>query len=149
MIQYDEKSIYIIGGVQNHLRTTKTWIVTNRFQKIKEGPSLNKARSNHGCAKMTFNGRTILVVAGGCGAWDSVDILDPIRNVWTSGWYLKFIIKLLKRELLLPLRSFLASFPLLRSVGGNEVRKLHRSCKTSRVLFFSQLFMRILRIYAE
>ena len=40
MIHYDEKSIYIIGGFQNCMRTNKTWIVdpTNWFQ-IKEGPS--------------------------------------------------------------------------------------------------------------
>ena len=57
MIRYDEKSIYIIGGLQNdsyndnydndddHDSTSnKTWIVdpTNGF-KITEGPSLNKA----------------------------------------------------------------------------------------------------------
>ena len=93
MIQYDEKSIYIIGGVQNGSISNKTWIVdpTNEFQ-ITEGPSLNKGRAYHGCAKMTLNGRTILVVAGGFGAMDSVEILDPLgNNVWTQGLYLKSI----------------------------------------------------------
>ena len=93
MIQYDEKSIYIIGGFQNGSISNKTWIVdpTNEFQ-ITEGPSLNKGRAYHGCAKMTLNGRTILVVAGGFGAMDSVEILDPLgNNVWTQGLYLKFI----------------------------------------------------------
>ena len=93
MIQYDEKSIYIIGGDQNGSISNKTWIVdpTNEFQ-ITEGPSLNKGRAYHGCAKMTLNGRTILVVAGGFGAMDSVEILDPLgNNVWTQGLYLKFI----------------------------------------------------------
>ena len=93
MIQYDEKSIYIIGGFQNGSISNKTWIVdpTNEFQ-ITEGPSLNKGRADHGCAKMTLNGRTILVVAGGFGALDSVEILDPLgNNVWTQGLYLKFI----------------------------------------------------------
>jgi hypothetical protein len=93
MIQYDEKSIYIIGGDQNGSISNKTWIVdpTNEFQ-ITEGPSLNKGRAYHGCAKMTLNGRTILVVAGGFGALDSVEILDPLgNNVWTQGLYLKFI----------------------------------------------------------
>ena len=68
MIQYDEKSIYIIGGDQNDSTSNKTWIVdpTNEF-KTTEGPSLNKGRYYHGCAKMTINGRTILVVAGGRG----------------------------------------------------------------------------------
>ena len=98
---YDEKSTYIIGGYQNGSLSKKTWIVNpkNGFE-IKEGPSLNKARFGHGCAKMTVNGRTILVVAGGFGAQesggygalDSVEILDPLgNNVWTQGLYLKSI----------------------------------------------------------
>ena len=92
IIQYDEKSIYIIGGVQNDSGfSNKTWIVdpTNEYQ-ITEGPSLNEGRRFHGCAKMTLNGRTILVVAGGQGegleTLDSVEILDPLgKNVWTQG----------------------------------------------------------------
>ena len=41
---------------------------------------------------MTLIGRNILVVAGGVGAWDSVEILDPLgNNVWTQGLYLKSI----------------------------------------------------------
>ena len=57
---------------------------------------MNKGRRSHGCAKMTLNGRTILVVAGGFaggfGALDSVEILDPLgNNVWTQGMFLKFI----------------------------------------------------------
>ena len=98
MIQYDEKSIYIIGGNQNcSIWSNKTWIVDlkNGFQ-IKEGPSLNKGRRDHNCAKMTLNGRTILVVAGGEGEnfkkLDSVEILDPSKNnIWTPGLYLKSI----------------------------------------------------------
>merc|ERR1712020_491898 len=77
IIQYDEKSIYIIGGEQNDsFYSNKTWIVdpTNDFQ-ITEGPSLNNGRAYHSCAKMTLNGRTILVVAGGAGEMDSVEIL--------------------------------------------------------------------------
>ena len=88
---------YIIGGFQNGSLSKKTLIVNpkNGFE-IKEGPSLNKARFGHGCAKMTLNGRTILVVAGGVDEdWktlDSVEILDPSENnVWTPGLYLKFI----------------------------------------------------------
>ena len=96
MIQYDEKSIYIIGGWQNDSRfSNKTWIVdpTNDF-RITEGPSLKKGREFHGCAKMTLNGRTLLVVAGGytSGYLDSVEILDPSENnVWTPGMFLKSI----------------------------------------------------------
>ena len=68
---------------------------TNEF-RINEGPSLKKGRAGHGCAKMTINGRTILVVAGGLDddsdALDSVEILDPLgNNFWTSGLYWKLI----------------------------------------------------------
>ena len=91
MINYDEKSLYIIGGIQNNSKSNKTWIVnpTDGF-KIREGPSLNEKRFGHQCAKMTINGRTILVVAGGYGKFlrplDSVEILDPLReNKWNSG----------------------------------------------------------------
>ena len=91
MTQYDEKSIYIIGGWQNGLSSNKTWIVdpSNGFQ-ITEGPSLKNKRIRHGCAKMIFNGRAILVVTGGFGAEDSVEILDPSENnVWIPGLCLK------------------------------------------------------------
>ena len=90
MVQYDEKSIYIIGGHQNSSVSKKTWIVdpTNDF-KIEEGPSLNFERRIHGCAKMTINGTTVLVVAGGHGRdgpLDSVEILNPSNdNKWTLG----------------------------------------------------------------
>ena len=98
MIQYDDESIYIIGGNQNSLHCSKkTWIVNpkNGFQ-IREGPSLNVERMNHACAKMTINGRTKLVVTGGyiksSGEYlDSVEILDPLPDVfgvcygWTQG----------------------------------------------------------------
>ena len=94
MVQYDEKSIYIIGGMQNGSISKKTWIAdpTNGFQ-IKEGPSLNVGRTDFGCAKMTINGRTILIVAGGMGddfkLLNSVEILDPAENnIWTPGLYL-------------------------------------------------------------
>ena len=98
MVQYDEKTIYIIGGVQNELTSNKTWIVdpTKEFQ-IREGPSLNEKRYRHCCAKMTLNGKTVLVVAGGGNHnenhynsrtenLDSVEILDPTgNNIWTKG----------------------------------------------------------------
>ena len=52
-------------------------------------------RQKDGCAKMTLNGKMILVVAGGAGevleTLDSVEILDPpANNVWTPGLYLNF-----------------------------------------------------------
>ena len=91
MIQFNKKSIYIIGGYQGNSKcSNKTWIVdpTDEF-KMREGPSLNVGRSNHGCAKISVNGRTIIVVAGGYR--DSVEILDPSTNKWTLGLLLNSI----------------------------------------------------------
>ena len=95
MIQYDEKSIYIIGGNKNSSISNKTWIIdpTNGF-RIKKGPSLNEGRQSHACAKMSLNGRTVLVVAGGTTTTfanrRSVEILDPLgNNIWTPGLCLK------------------------------------------------------------
>ena len=97
MIQYDEKSIYIIGGNKNSSISNKTWIIdpTNGF-RIKKGPSLNEGRQSHACAKMSINGRTVLVVAGGTTTTfanrRSVEILDPLgNNIWTPGLCLKSI----------------------------------------------------------
>ena len=90
MIQYNEKSIFIIAGMQNESISNRTWIAdpTKGF-KIRKGPPLNVERRGHGCAKMDINGRTILVVAGGFNdrykCLDSVEILDPLTN---QGWSL-------------------------------------------------------------
>ena len=89
MIKYDEKNIYLIGGSQNDSVSKKTWIVNpaNNFQ-IRDGPSLQFSRKFHGCAKMQYNGKTILVVAGGWNrrTLDSVELLDPLENQeWITG----------------------------------------------------------------
>ena len=98
IIQHTKKSIYIIGGEQNHEASRQTWIAdpTNGFH-IQEGPSLNVKRTSHCCAKMTINGKTLLVVAGGSGgdfepSHDSVEILDPSSNKeWTLGLQFRLI----------------------------------------------------------
>ena len=102
IIQHDEKSIYIIGGEQNDEISRNTWIAdpTNGF-RIQEGPPLNVARSHHGCAKMTINGKTLLVVAGGTESdkgplCNSVEILDPsTKKEWTLGLQFKSIYQIL------------------------------------------------------
>ena len=58
MIQFNENAIFLIGGIQDLTTSNKTWIIdpTNGF-KIKEGPALNFARTNHSCGKMVIKGR--------------------------------------------------------------------------------------------
>ena len=92
MIKYDEKYIYVIGGIQNKETSHKTWIVDvtnpNSFI-IKKGPRLKGARSNFAFGKMVIDGKTILIVAGGGDGkinLDSVEMLDPTSHQgWTSG----------------------------------------------------------------
>ena len=97
MIKYDEKYIFVIGGIQNKETSHKTWIVDmtnpNNFV-IKEGPCLKEGRSDFAFGKMVINGKTILIVAGGrfwrsLGTFsnlDSVEMLDPTSHQgWTSG----------------------------------------------------------------
>ena len=98
MIDYDSKTIFIIGGKQGGVEVSqeavskKTWIVdpTNGF-RIKEGPSLNMARAGHCCGKMVVDGKIILVAVGGIGTdrrlMDSVELLDPssLEQGWKIG----------------------------------------------------------------
>ena len=62
MIQFDSKSIFIIGGYQNEVKSNQTWIAdpTNGFS-IRRGPPLNIARSLHLCGKMNINGKSWII----------------------------------------------------------------------------------------
>ena len=93
MVQYDESSIYVIGGYEGctDSPTDETWIINplNNFKK-KIGPMLKTMRSKHCCGKMyTKNGsKILLVVAGGVDISyphliKSVEILDPTSD---QGW---------------------------------------------------------------
>ena len=87
MVIYKENSIFIIGGYQDGALSGKSWIVdlSRGGLKLKEGPTLNIARSSHATGKMIINGKTLLVVAGGRNTkiLDSVEILDPTSG---KGW---------------------------------------------------------------
>ena len=93
MILVNPTTIYLIGGVPfDSQNGHKTLIIdpTNDFQ-IKEGPSLNFARSNHSCSKMRIEGKIYLVVAGGLDyddeTIDSVELLDTscAKQEWKMG----------------------------------------------------------------
>ena len=92
MIQYDKKSVYIIGGFDDDYMygSKTTWIAdpSNGFQ-IQKGPDLNVPRHTFACGKMMMNGKSVIIVAGGLtkstseAYLDSVEILDPSSN---DGW---------------------------------------------------------------
>ena len=76
--------------------SNETWIAdpSNLFNdnfQLSPGPLLNAARKDHFSGKFVFNGKTILVVAGGrygniknrYSCLDSVEILDPTSD---QGW---------------------------------------------------------------
>ena len=89
MLEYNENSIYIIGGIKNDGEASReTWIVNpeNNFEIVK-GPSLRFARYSHSCGKMELDGEVVIIVAGGYNdeqALNSVEILRP--NKTEEGW---------------------------------------------------------------
>ena len=88
MVQINSSSIYIIGGYQNNSISNKTWIIdsTNEFH-IREGPILSQARWDHSCGQFKINDTAFIAVAGGVGAWESLELLDltEFGNEWMTG----------------------------------------------------------------
>ena len=91
MVQLDSKSIFIIGGYQNGVKSDKTWIVdpTNNYQ-VKEGPTMKTVKWVHSCAKMKIKEKTILVVVGNTLDGDLEDLVELLDTSvpdpkWTIG----------------------------------------------------------------
>ena len=91
MVIYNEKSIFIIGGLQNGIVSNHTWIInpSNEFQ-INEGPSLNIRRKDHCCGKILIDDGIMLVVVGGYdehnNVLNSIELLDPLSDQsWKLG----------------------------------------------------------------
>ena len=87
-VEYNEHSLYIIGGLQNEVASRETWIVNpEKDFEIAKGPHLKFARFSHSCDKMELDGEVVLIVAGGYDgihALNSVEILRP--NKTEEGW---------------------------------------------------------------
>ena len=80
----------MIGGKQNgEWDSDKTWIIDpkNGFN-IAEGPSLKEGRQYHSCGKMEdVYGNVLVIVAGGDGWMDSVEILNTtLMKEWVEGY---------------------------------------------------------------
>ena len=91
MVQLDSKSIFIIGGYQNGVKSDKTWIVdpTNNYQ-VKEGPTMKTVKWVHSCAKMKIKEKNILVVVGNTLDGDLEDLVELLDTSvpdpkWTIG----------------------------------------------------------------
>ena len=91
MVQLDSKSIFIIGGYQNGVKSDKTWVVdpTNNYQ-VKEGPTMKTVKWVHSCAKMKIKEKTILVVVGNTLDGDLEDLVELLDTSvpdpkWTIG----------------------------------------------------------------
>ena len=59
---------------------------SNEFQ-IREGPILSQARWDHSCGQFNINDTAFIAVAGGVGAWESLELLDLTNfgNEWMTG----------------------------------------------------------------
>ena len=94
MVELDPKSIFIIGGYQNGVKSNKTWIVdpTNDYH-VKEGPAMKTVKWVHSCAKMEIKGetnKTIIVVVGNTLDGDLEDLVELLDTSvpdpkWTIG----------------------------------------------------------------
>ena len=90
-VKLSEEEIFVIGGVTLPIYASKkVWIYYPQKGFIRHpGPSLNKGRFTHSCSTMTDGEKTLIIVAGGIGAdntvLDSVEIYDPNENKWHSG----------------------------------------------------------------
>ena len=76
-----------IGGFASGDYRDETYIVDTTTNIWTPGPKLNKARSDHACAKVTLGDKQFVVVTGGVGAEISVEYLDTtdMDEGWKSG----------------------------------------------------------------
>ena len=92
-IKIDETTIITTGGQTNDYRAS-TRIYDFETKQWTAGPKMKTGRREHGCAKFEYQGRTILIVAGGRnddGELRSVEFLDLDNgSEWIEGMILLF-----------------------------------------------------------
>jgi hypothetical protein len=97
MANVNSTTVMVIGGVQNHQRSGKTFYFTFGEESWTEGPELKNKRSYHSCGKIRRNKESqemSIIVAGGyndgSSILSSVEILDEGSNGWQTGPELPF-----------------------------------------------------------
>ena len=103
-VKFSEEEIFVIGGDRGipflPNPTNEVWIYNPQdgFSR-KQGPSLNTKRRLHSCSTIRDGKKKFIIVAGGANVkayqfplrlpiernLDSVEIYDPIDNIWHSG----------------------------------------------------------------
>ena len=92
MVQIDDFTFMLIGGVSTDSILDKTYIYTN--DKWTEGPKLNFRRRDHACSQLTINDRVYVIISGGyinedskgSKSIESLDVMDL-----SKGWQLGFL----------------------------------------------------------
>merc|ERR1719283_21544 len=88
-VRYDNEKVMVIGGFQDHLPSSKVYIIDFAYSSIKEVASLQEKRYSHSCTPAVLDGRNVIVTAGGFNDYEvtnSVEVYDLCKNdyKWTS-----------------------------------------------------------------
>ena len=85
-IKWDFETVMIIGG-ESRYRRAETYFINVRTNTLKNGPSLNNARTSFACEELKVEGKSYIVVSGGWGALSSTEVLDKdnIDQGWQKG----------------------------------------------------------------
>ena len=87
MTKINENSVIIIGGDYSYSQTVL--VDVGRNFSMSPGPPLLHDRWNHACGTFNYNGKTIVIVAGGydlSGTNLSTELWDPISGYgWVEG----------------------------------------------------------------
>ena len=54
----------VIGGFQDHLPSSKVYVIDFAYSSIKEVASLQDKRYSHSCAPAVLDGRDVIITAG-------------------------------------------------------------------------------------
>ena len=97
-VPWDSETFFVIGGWTGSRTRDESYFINVKTNQRTNGPSLNIARSSHGCGELEVNGRTFIIVTGG---WHgaplrSTEILDKnnFGQGWQKGKNLKFFLNI-------------------------------------------------------
>jgi len=88
-VPWDSETFFVIGGWTDSRRRDESYFINVKTNQRTNGPSLNIARSSHGCGELEVNGRTFIIVTGGSNGeyLRSTEILDKsnVGQGWKTG----------------------------------------------------------------
>ena len=89
IVLWDANTFLLIGGSDSQSSSRReTYLINIDNNTISNGPKLLRGRYRHGCQKVTVNGESFIIVAGGTGGAErSTEVLSVAnyRNGWKNG----------------------------------------------------------------